>query len=147
MPGPVSVIVRRDPVATGERGDVDAVARVGVGDRVADEVAQDLREPVGVGLEHAANRRDVEVALAEQWKVAAQVLEEVVELDRLRGDQASGLGAGEREHVGDEPVHLVEPAKHEVRPFMTGPFVGGAVEQFDLRAEDGERGAELVGGI
>ena len=43
-----------------------------------DEIAHDLRESIRVGLQHAVDGLDAEVALAEQRKVAAKVLEEVL---------------------------------------------------------------------
>ena len=85
----------------------DAAARLGVRDGIAHEVAQHLGEPVRIGLEHAVDRFDVEVALAEQRQIATHVLEEVLELDLAWLDQVPGLGARQSEHVVDQAIHLV----------------------------------------
>ena len=89
----------------------------------------------------------MEVALAEQRQVAAQVLEEVLQVDRARLDQAAGLGAGQREHVVDEPVHLVQPPQQRRGCPRGGALVGLAVQQLDLGAQHGQRRAQLVRGV
>ena len=111
MPGPSSVTVSASRPSSRPATTATRSPGLGVGDGVAHQVAQHLGEPVRVGLEHPVDRLDVEVALAEQRQVAAHVLEEVGEVDRARLDQAAGLGAGQGEHVVDQPVHLVEPAQ------------------------------------
>ena len=116
-------------------------------DGVAHEVAQHLREPVGVGVSVPPTAVQLEVALAEQRQIAAHVLEETVEVDRLRLDQLAALGAGERQHVGDEAVELVEAAQQRDGAFVAAQLVGLAVEQLDLGAQHRERRAQLVRGV
>ena len=144
MPGPESAteIVSRSPLHA--RHDVDAVIGLGVRDRVSHEVSQHLGEPVGVGVQCALDGLQVEVALAEQRQVATQVFEEVGEIDRLGLDKPARLGAREREHVGDEAVHLVEAAEQRDGALVAALLVGLAVEQLDLRAQHRERRAQLV---
>ena len=127
--------------------DLHAVADLRVGDRVAHKVAQYLCEPVGVGVERAVDGVQAEVALAEKRQVAAEVLEEVGELDRAWLDELAGLGTGECEHVGDEPVELVEAVQQRHGAFVAARLVALAVEQLDLGAKYRERGPELVGGV
>lgn len=74
------------------RLDCHAVAGLGVGHGVANDVAQDLRESIGVCLERSVDPVQLEVALAEQGKVALEVLEEVAQVDRLWLDELAGLG-------------------------------------------------------
>ena len=66
-----------EPAIAGACRDRYAIAWVGVDDGVADEVAEDLGDPGGVGLEPPLDRLEVKVALAEQGKVTAEVFEEV----------------------------------------------------------------------
>ena len=70
-----------EPAVAGACCDRYAMAWVGVDEGVADELPEDLGDPVGVGLECPVDGLEVEVALAEQGKVTAEVFEEVAELD------------------------------------------------------------------
>ena len=122
-----------------------AIAWVGVDEGVADKVAEDLGDPVGVGLERPVDGLEVEVALAEQGKVTAEVFEEVAELDCAWLDQLTALGAGEREHVADEPVELVKAPEQCRRCLVPAALVGFAVEQLDLGPQHSKGCAEFVG--
>ena len=147
MPGPLSLTEISSRPSRARADDRDAVAGVGVGDGVADEVAEHLGESVGVGLERAVDGLELEVALAEQRQVAPEVLEELAQLDRARLDQLTCLGAGEREHVADEPVELVEAAQQRRRCLRAGcarRFRGRAARPGRAARE---RRAELVGGV
>ena len=73
----------------------DLAAGVGVGDRVADEVAEHLRQAVGICLQGAIDGLQPKFALAEQGKIATQVLEELTQVDWPGLDQLPGLGTGE----------------------------------------------------
>ena len=112
----------------GTREDRHTIAALGVGDGVADEVAEDLGEPVGVGLECAVNGMEPKVAFAEQREVAPEVLKEVVEIDRLRLDHLSSLGASQGKHVSDQAVELVQAAQQDDCAFVTFALVVLVVE-------------------
>ncbi len=147
MPGPVSAMASSSCRFVSACHDGDAVAGCGVHDGVADEVAQHLGQPVGVGVEHAIDGLHVEVAIAEERQVAAQVLEVVVEVDRPRLDEPSCLRAGQREHVGDQAIHLVQPPQQRRARLVTMRVVRLAVEDLDLGPQDGQRRAQLVRGV
>ena len=59
---------------------------------IAYEVPQDLRESVGVSLQHAVHGLHAEVALAEKGQVPPQVLEEVFEDHWLGPDELTRFG-------------------------------------------------------
>ena len=58
-----------EPVAAGARAHLDAVLRLGVGDGVANQVAQHLRQPVGIGDQRPPDPIDPEVAFAKQRQI------------------------------------------------------------------------------
>ena len=117
MPGPSSATANSSRPSRGRRGDVMASP----GSVCATALRTRLRS-TWVSRSGSASsmpaRRPVtsEVALAEQRQVAAQVLEEVVEVDRLAAGPVRRPRRGQREHVVDEPVHLVELAAAASRP-------------------------------
>ena len=135
----------RQPAAVfGASRDADRVARLGVGYRVADEVAQNLGQPVGVGVQRAGDRLELEVSFAVEREIAAEILEVVVEVDRMRLDQPPSLGARERQHVTDEPVELVEASEQRRGALVPLVLVVLAVEQLDLGADHRQRRPQLV---
>ena len=147
MPGPVSLTEISSSTVVGPREDRDPIAALGVGDGVADEVAEHLGEPVGVGLERAVDGMESKVAVAEQREVAPEVLEEVVEIDRLRLDQLTCFGAGQGEHVSDQAVELVQAAQQRrlcLRDVCARRSRGRAVRP---GPEHGERRAQFVRGV
>ena len=122
MPRPLSLTAISMAVARA-RGEHDSISGLGVRDGVAHQVAQNLCQPVGVGVERPAYGLQLEIPLAEQRQVTADVLEEVGELDRARLDQLAGLRAGQGEHLADQPVELVEPVQQRRGGLVPAPFV------------------------
>jgi hypothetical protein len=96
------------PAVSATCRDDDSIARTRVCDGVADQVAHDLRQAVRISSKAAVHGLQLKVTLAEQREVAAKVLEELAQVDRAGLDQLACLGAGEGEHVRDEPVQLIE---------------------------------------
>ena len=68
-------------------------------------------------------------------------------VDRRGSTQPARLGAGQREHVADQAVELVEAAQQRHGALVPARLVGLTVEQLDLGAQHGERRAQLVRGV
>ena len=106
------------------------------------QIPEHLGQPLGVGLQGPRRHRlDANVALPEKGQIPFEVFEELVELHRPRPDQLAGLRACEREHVVDQPVHLVDLAQEHLdhAPALPGAFADSA-QQLRLAAHDRERG-------
>jgi hypothetical protein len=135
---PRSVVGHRDleEAVTRACGDLHPAAAAGVSHGVAHEVPQYLGESVGVRLERAIHRPQFEVTLAKQGKIATEVIEEVGQVDSTPCDDLARLRAGQREHVTDQPVELVQPPQQCHGALVSASLVGLSIEQFDLHAQD-----------
>ena len=121
-----------------------------MGDRVAEQVAQRLGEPVGVGEQRARGQLPKLVAARrEQGGPVPELLDEARERDRLDAQELGLLGLGEQQEVVNEagdaerspPARGAPPAG----PPRGGLSLGG--EHLQLAADHGERGAQLVRGV
>src|SRR5581483_9351676 len=94
----------------GACGHPDAIARVGVGDRVPHEIAQHLGQPVGIAFQRSPRALELEIAVTEERQISAQVLKELAQVDRAWLDQLARFGTRQREHVAHQAVELVQSA-------------------------------------
>jgi len=84
-----------------------------VGGGVADEVAQHLGEPVGIGVEGSVCGLERKVALAEQRKVAAEGFKQVAQVDRPWLDDLDRL-------VGDMLTLAIAEAGQLIEALLSG---------------------------
>ena len=122
----------------------------GVGDRVAQQVAQRLCEPVGVGEQRARGHLpELEAPRREQGRAAPQLLDEGLELDRLQAQELCLLGLGEHQEVvheaGDAGDLCLHEALHAPHLLAGGLLLSG--EYLELAADHGQRRAQLVRGV
>ena len=145
-PGAVVDHLEADAVADRGRGDLDRSALGRVGDRVVDQVAEHLGEPVGVGHQGPAELGDPVFAAPHQRQVATQVGQQVREVDRLGLHRRSGVLARQRQHLCDQPLHPTQLPAHDVEALAPG-VIGLAAQQVELAARDRDRGPQLVRGV
>lgn len=99
-----------------------------MGGGVADEVAQHLGEPVGIGVEGSVCGLERKVALAEQRKVAAEGFKQVAQVDRSWLDDLDRL-------VGDMLTLASAEAGQLIEALLSGCAAGVAPGQGAARRE------------
>ena len=124
---------------------------VGVGDGVADQVPEHLREAVGVGLEHAPRGAlDPVVALRRAaGRSRRRSCEEVVQVDRAVLDAEPPDSRAARVSMSSTSRFMRSISRRSFvgRLAQRSRFVLLAGEQLDLAPQHGERGSQLVRGV
>ena len=123
----------------------------GVLDRVGEQVAQRLREPVGVGV--AACPRGT--GPSSKRRSASRLMpshsssHEAPQLDRLDAQELRLLGLGQQQQVVDQPADARDLGLHEA--LDAAHLLAGRArlrgEHFELAADHGQRRAQLVRGV
>ena len=135
--------------ATGTRlGDeADESAGRRVLDRIAHEVADRLREAVGIAVQLATGRaRELEAPVGRDPVRLVEPVEPWRDRDRLLPQPATLLGLREQQQVLDEPLHALDLDPYEaLDPLHVARLdVRLAGEHLELAADDRQRRAQLV---
>jgi len=118
-------------------------------DRVREQVAQSLRQPVGVGLKRSAgDLAKLEVPPREPQRPGPELANEVLQIDRPRTQELGALGLCEQQQVVDEPADAGDLGLHEGADaaHLASRGVALGSEQLELPADYGQRRAQLVRG-
>ena len=119
-------------------------------DCVADEVAQRLCEPVGVGAQRArGNRTELEAARREQAHPIPQLLHEERQIDRLDAQELRLLGLGQQQQIVHEPADPRDLSLHQAldAAHLLDRGVGLGREHLELTADHRQRRAQLMRGV
>ena len=119
-------------------------------DRVAGEVAQRLREAVGVGAERAGgDRRELEAALGGEAHAVPQLRDERPQVDRLDVQELPLFGLREQQQIVDQARDARDLGLHEALDAadLRERRIGLRAEHLELAADHRQRRAQLVRGV
>ena len=142
--------IRARPGAVGAgdpAADADRRPLVRVIHRVGGDLEHRLHDPLGVDHRRGfGDFLDQPLPVAEGLRLRFEFQGQVGDVGFGGHDEVGAFGAGESEQLGDDARHAVELRRRQADGALAF-LAGRALEQFELPADDGDRGAQFMAGV